>query len=668
MPDDPVLTTTTARPRTVVTDGARLIARLVRAMPVRFLLALLGALLFTAAIIASALVVGDATDDLIVPVLGEGEAIDGRLAPVVWLLLGVAVWKAAGIVLRRGSATALQATAQTELRRRVIRTLFATSLRSYDRLGVGDLLSTADVDTRQVTFVLAPLPFATGVLGLLFAAIGVITATDPVLGSTVLVLLVSVVAIDLWGSWLTFEGMEEAQRRRGRVAAVAHESFDGALTVTSLGRQDAETARFQATAEQLRDQLIAVGRVWTGYRAVTEGLPAVGALVVLVLGTLRVGAGLLTPGELVRVAYLLSLLVVPVRMLGYLFWDTASSLAAWRRVAAVLERDDEVAYGDRRPSASAGPAQVGASGVRFGYEPDTPVLEALELEITPGSTVAVVGPTGSGKSSLAILLARLWDPDEGRITLDGTDLRALAPGVLPTEVAYVAQDTFLFDDSVLGNVALGVEVDPGAVDDALRLANAEVFVQALPQGLDTPLGERGASLSGGQRQRLALARALVRRPRLLVLDDATSAVDPSVEARILTGLRRAARPSTVVVVASRRATILLADRVLFVDEGRVRASGTHAELLATVPGYADLLEAYERDAADRHEALRRARDAAAHRPDAGTVRGAEGGGRGSGRHGSGDGTASDRHGSGDGTASSGDGTASAGGDDGQGRR
>ena len=623
MASDPVLTTTT-RPWQVVVGGARLIARLIRAMPVRFLLALLGALLFTAAIIASALVVGDATDDLIVPVLQEGEAIAGRLAPIVWLLVGVAVWKAAGIVLRRGSATALQATAQTELRRQLIRTLFATSLRSYDRLGVGDLLSTADVDTRQATFVLAPLPFATGVLGLLFASVGVITWTDPVLGATVLLLLVTVVAIDLRGSWLTFEGMEEAQRRRGRVAAVAHESFDGALTVTSLGREEQEVARFQQVAEHLRDQLVAVGRVWTGYRAVTEGLPAAGSLLVLVIGALRVGAGELTPGELVRVAYLLSLLVVPVRMLGYLFWDTAGSLAAWRRVAAVLERDDEVAYGDRRPGPSQDPARVGAAGVRFGYEPDTPVLEGLELEIEPGTTVAVVGPTGSGKSSLALLLARLWDPDEGRITLDGTDLRSLAPGVLPSEVAYVAQDTFLFDDSVLGNVALGAEVDPEAVRDALRLANAEVFVEALPQGLETPLGERGASLSGGQRQRLALARALVRRPRLLVLDDATSAVDPSVEARILRALQRAARPSTVVVVAARRATILLADRVLFVDEGRVRASGSHEELLGTVPGYADLLEAYERDAAARQEDLRRTRDAAAHRPDGGTTRGAGG--------------------------------------------
>jgi len=597
--------TTTTRPWQVVSRAVRLVTRLIRATPWRFAGAVTAALLFTAAIVVSALVVGDATDEVIVPVLERGEPIEGRLAPFLWLLLGVAAWKAIAIVLRRAAATSLQITAQTELRRQLVRALFRTSLRAYDRRGVGDLLSTADVDTRQATFVLGPLPFATGVVGLLVATIAVITWTDAVLGLIALVLLVLVVAVDLRGAWLTFEGMEEVQRRRGQVAAVAHESFDGALTVTALGRAAEETARFERSAMHLKDQFEAVGWIWTGYRAVTDALPGLGLVVLLVVGALEVSAGELSPGELVRSAYLLSLLAVPIRLVGYLFWDASQSVAGWQRVVAVLDHDDEVRHGSVQPGHGGDPAGVRTEAVTFGYEPDAPVLTDVALTVEPGETVAVVGPTGSGKSTLALLLARLWDPDQGTVTLDGVDLRELAPGVLSTEVAYVAQDTFLFDDSVHGNVALGAPVDAAAVHEALRLANAEVFVQALPAGLDTPLGERGATLSGGQRQRLALARALVRRPRLLVLDDATSAVDPSVEARILRGLKRAAKPSTVVVVASRRASILLADRVVFVEDGRIRATGSHEQLLGSVPGYAGLLQAYEQDAERRREDRRR---------------------------------------------------------------
>jgi ATP-binding cassette, subfamily B, bacterial len=589
----------------VLRAGGRLIWGFIREQPVVYAVAAVGAIAFTAAIVASAVVIGWITDEVVVPIVDLGEPSDGRLRAVVLLLAGVGVWKATGIVIRRTAATWLQASAQARLRKRLIAHQLRLTLRWFGSRGVGDLLSVSDVDTRQATFVLAPLPFATGVAALLVGSVAVITVTDRWLGLLALLSLVVVVSLDLRGAWLTFEAMEEAQRRRGRVAAVAHESFDGALTVKALGREAMETERFRRAADHLADQFVAVGKVWTRYRALTEGLPSIATIVVLVVGVLRIAEGALTTGELVRVAYLLSLLAVPVRMVGYLMWDTANSVAGWRRVEQVLAEDDTMTHGTA-PRSMHGPAGLRVEGIGFGYEPHVPVLRDLDVEVTPGRTLAVVGPTGSGKSTLALLLARLWDPQDGVIRVDGRDLRDLAPGVLPAEVAYVAQDTFLFDDSVAGNVTLGLEVGEDVLREALELANATRFVEALPEGLDTPLGERGATLSGGQQQRLALARALVRRPRLVILDDATSAVDPTVEAAILRGLRRAALPSTVVVVAYRRSSIVLADEVVFVEDGRVVAQGTHDELLRTVPGYAALLEAYDDDAAARAEEAREA--------------------------------------------------------------
>ena len=228
------------------------------------------------------------------------------------------------------------------------------------------------------------------------------------------------------------------------------------------------------------------------------------------------------------------------------------------------------------------------------------MLDGIDLELAPGRTYAVVGPTGSGKSTLARLLARLWDPDSGRILIDGIDLRELAPGVVPGQVAYVPQEPFLFDDTVHGNVTLGDErIDDATVRRAVRLARLDEVIDALPSGLETRIGERGATLSGGQQQRLGLARALARRPRLIVLDDATSAIDAEVEAQILAGLRDADLGATVVMVAARTSTISLADEVVHLEAGRVRDRGTHRELVARSPSYAALVEAYARDAARR---------------------------------------------------------------------
>jgi ATP-binding cassette subfamily B protein len=261
-----------------------------------------------------------------------------------------------------------------------------------------------------------------------------------------------------------------------------------------------------------------------------------------------------------------------------------------------------MAYGDAALPSSERGAVLEVESLHYAYDPGSRLLDGVTFDVQPGRTVALVGQTASGKSTLTNLLTRLVDPDEGAVRIDGVDLRDLARGQLAGAVALVPQTAFLFDDTVRGNITLGADIPDEQVWAALRDAQADGFVAALDGGLDARLGERGTSLSGGQRQRISLARALVRRPRLLILDDATSAVDPEVEARILATLRDGATDTTLVVVAYRKATIGLADEVVHLDGGRVADRGTHRELLARNPDYARLVNAYEHAAHDEHDA------------------------------------------------------------------
>ncbi len=510
----------------------------IRLQPKAFSIGLAGAALYAGMTVAEAFVLGRVTDEVIVPSIRRGSIGTAALVAAVAAIMGVALLKAIGIVGRRAGAFLMQYRLQAHFRRRVTEQYQRLSMEWHRKHSTGSLLSNANSDVESMFWLIAPLPLSCGVLFMVLITFVLLATTDVVLTMIGVLLIPTISALSHFYNLRANELATRSQEMRAEVSGVAHESFDGALVVKTLGLEDEETRRFAARSKELRDELVGLGSVRAVFDPLLEALPNLAVIAILVAGTFRISSGDLAIGELVTFSYLFTQLAFPIRAVGWILGDMPRAVVGWDRVRSVLTATDELDYGDVTLDGRERPAGLDVRSVSYGYE-DGEVLRGIDFDVVPGRTIAVVGPTGSGKSTITNLLVRLADPQRGVIQLDEADLRRLRRGVLPVNAAIVFQESFLFDDSVSENITLGASDDNGEVRSAARLAQADEFISVLPEGYDTIVGERGTTLSGGQRQRVALARALVRRPRLLVLDDATSSVDPSVEQAILRGLQTA---------------------------------------------------------------------------------------------------------------------------------
>jgi ATP-binding cassette, subfamily B, bacterial len=563
-----------------------------------FALAVGGAFVFALCTVASSIVLQRVIDDVIGPRFKDGDVDTSTVLAGCAAIVGVGVLRAGAVVMRRSFAGITQWRIAQSLTSDVVDRLVEQPASWHHRQSDGQLVARGGVDVDTAVGVMAPIPFATGTVLMIVVAGAWLLVTDIVLGAVAVTAFPLLMIVNVIFQRRVDRHYDDAQQALGEFSGAVHESFEGVQLVKSYGAEARETERLSAIAGRIRDARVRAVYLRGSFEALLEVIPSLTNIGVVVIGAWRVDGGHLTLGELSGFIYMFTLLVFPLRLIGWALSELPHSSAGYRRVRGTV--DDAL---DRDPLDAIGVAGGGAAvelrAVSFMFhDAAEPTIADADVTIPAGTVTAIVGPTGAGKTTLIELIGGLVAPTAGTV--------ALPAGAR----AVVFQEAFLFSGSVRDNVEVGLSLDDDAVWSALAMACADRFVRDLPDGLDTIVGERGVTLSGGQRQRVALARALARRPSLLLLDDTTSALDPATEQTVLDNLRRSLADTTVVMVASRPSTIALADDVLFVEQGRITAHGTHDDLMRDVAAYRELVEAFETD---------RGRDTAPDAPDAASI-------------------------------------------------
>ncbi len=522
----------------------------------------------------------------------EGDGDGTTLALEIGGIVAVGIAKAAFMVGRRLISGRQALAVEYDIRDGLYAPLLRLSFRFYDRHQTGQLMSRATVDLQTVRFFLGyGLIFFVQHVITIVAVTAVLFAIEWRLALIALAITPPLVAVAYRYSSVSHPVLRDVQQRLADVATVAEESIVGVHVVKSFAQEERRQARFEQSANDVFRETGRANRQRAVYVPLLSFLPMLAQGAVLIAAGHMVVSGSLSLGAFFQFNLLLNMLVAPLRMLGMWIGQAQRATASGERIFEILDEPEGIADRPHAADLGPGPGAVRFERVSFAYEPGRAVLEAIELEIPAGKTVALIGHTGSGKTTLASLVPRFYDAGAGRVLVDGVDVRELTRRSLRREIGVISQDPFLFSATVRENIAFGVrEATQDAVEAAARAAQAHEFVERLPKGYDTVIGERGITLSGGQRQRIAIARALVIDPRILILDDATASVDATTEAQIRTGLREAMRGRTTLIIAHRLSTIALADEIVVLDRGRIVARGTQVELLETSPVFREIHE------------------------------------------------------------------------------